>query len=664
MITRTLLFLSLCLASQLAWATPITSYLEMVKVSNVGYAWKTVPLSNGYSDPVIACTYNLPSTAANEAVVRVQAVGTGFQIKIQQPDDSNAVTAGDVYCTISESGSYTYPIKYEAHTVSSSATNYGSSWSMALTENVSSAPYKVQSYTQPVVIGQVMSYENTGFSAFWSSTCTSRKTPPNDSSICVGKHTGQSVPALPNAETLGYFIAEEAEYIMANAYVNIALGADKVVGVASAGTPYQYSLNRSYSYVTATQSAMDGGNGGWAVLYGSSPVSTTLNLAIEEETFAGDTTRTHTNEQVAFWAMEPIVKTYADLMINEVMYQQDTTAGFPEFIELYAKTGGSTLNYILSSQDGKTQNYYLPDFTVAAGDYVILYTATGTNNSAGNVHYAYTQTTNPVIADTGDDVVLLKPAAIDTTTLNNSGVVNAVPVDYVAYGAGSTDPVPVSTLGVTVSWNNSDKTRLGNAADGTSISLTPNANDTDTSVCWEITNSGDASSCPGFIISADTDGSAYINSMGKDNNLIPIIALEKSVLTIYDPYNGASNPKAIPGSVLEYTITASNSGTSAADNNTIRISDMIPDRTKLCVENTGYCQAPSFIDGAVTSGLSMGTVVYSDNGGGSYGYSASGDGDGADSFVTHLSVPTTGQFQPLTGGVPSSFSIKFRVVVE
>lgn len=662
MITRVLLFLSLCLASQLAWATPITSYLEMVKVPSVGYAWKAVPLSNSYTNPVIVCTYNLPSIAANEAVVRVQPVGTGFQIKIQQPNDSNAVTAGDVYCTVSEEGSYTYPIKYEAHTVSSSTTNYGSDWSLALTENVTSAPYKVQSYTQPVVTGQVMSYENPGFSAFWSSACTSRSTPPNNGSICIGKHTGQSAPALPNAETLGYFIAEEAEYIMANAYVNIELGADRIAGAASAGAPYQYTLNRNYSYVTATQTAMDGVNGGWAVLHGSNPVSTTLNLSIDEETITGDKSRTHTNEQVAFWTMEPINKTYAELVINEVMYVQ--TADFPEFIELYAKTAGSTLNYILSSQDGSSQNYYLPDFTVAAGDYVILYSATGTDNSAGNVHHAYTQSSSPPLANTGDDVVLLKPSATDTTILNGSGVVNSIPVDYVSFGAGSTDPVPVSTLGVTVSWDNSDVSRLGGTPAGTSISLTPNANDTDTSVCWEKTNSSEASACPGHIITTDSDSSAYINSLGEDNNLIPIIALKKSVHTIYDPYNGASNPKAIPGSVLEYTITAENSGSAPADNNTIRISDLIPAKTKLCVENSGHCLAPYFVDGTVSSGLALGTVVYSDNGGSSYGYSASGDGEGADSSVTYLSAPTTGQFNALTGGLPSSFSIKFRVVVE
>lgn len=661
MITRVLLLLIICLASQVAWATPITSYLEMVKVSSVGYAWTNVPLSNSYSDPVIACTYNLPSTSSNPAVIRVKAVGAGFQIKAQGPTDSSNITSSDVYCTISESGSYTYPIKYEAHTVSSSATNYGSNWNLSLTENVSAAPYKVQSYTKPVVIGQVMSYENPSFSVFWSNNCSSRSTPPKDSAICVGKHTGQTTPNTPNAEILGYFIAEEAEYSMANAYVKITLGSDSIAGVGDSPA-YQYSLPRTYSYTTATQAAEDGGNGGWAVLYGSTPVSSALNLAIEEETVISDKTRRHTKEQVAYWVMEPIVKNYAELTINEIMYQQ--TTGFPEFIELYAQTSGSTLNYILSSQDGTSQNYYLPDFEVTAGDYVILYSATGTDNSAGNIHSAYTQSTTTPLANTGDDVVLLKPSSTDTTTLNSSGTVNAVPVDYVAYGSGSVDAVPVSTLGVTVSWDHSDNTRLVTSTNGTSISLTPNATDNDSSTCWEITNSGDASGCPGFIISTDTDTSSYVNSLGKHNNFAPIITLQKTVLTIYDPYNGASNPKAIPGSVLEYTITAYNSGPAAADNNTIRISDLIPDKTKVCVETSGYCKAPYFVDGTVSSGLSLGTVTYSDNGGSSYSYSAIGDGEGADSSVTHLSAPTLGQFQPANSTIPSSFSLKFRVVVE
>jgi len=664
MINRLFLLILLGLLSQTVNAFPITSYLEMVKVSAVGYAWKTVPLSNTYIDPVIACTYNLPSIANNEAAVRVQQVGAGFEVLVQRPLNSNAVTASDVYCTVSEAGSYTYPIKYEAHTVGSSGTNYGSDWSIAQMVNVSAPPFKTQTYDQPVVTGQVMSFNNDSFSVFWSNNCSSRKTPPNDTAICIGKHTGQSTPNTPNTETLGYFIAEEAEYFMANAYVKIALGADAVAGTANT-TPYNYTLPRSFSYATATQSAEDGGNGGWAVLYGANPVSNVLALGIEEETVAGDSTRTHTNEQVAYWVSQPITKTIADLRINEVLYQQAT--GFPEFIELYAHTSGSIVNYVLTSQDGVSQNYLLPDIDVMAGDYIVFYIAAGTNSSAGNVHTLYSQatgSTGPKLADTGDDVVLLKPSATDVTALNGSGVVNAVPVDYVAYSSGSTDPVPVSNDGVTVNWNAANVSNLDNAAGGQSISLTQNAIDSDTSLCWELTTSGQATSCPTYIITSDTDSTAYINSAGQNNNFSPLLTLEKAVQTIYDPVNGDINPKAIPGSILEYTITAYNGGPAPADNNSITITDLVPANTRLCVASVGYCTPPYFVDGMPSSGLLSGTTSYSTDDGNNYGSAPLADGFGGSDAVTHLSMPTTGSFQPISAGSPSNFSVKFRVIVE
>jgi len=660
--TRLLFTLAILLASQPLHAYAITSYLEMVTVSAVGGTWKSVSLSNTYTDPVIACTYNLPANTDNSAVVRVRKMGSGFQVMAQRPVASTAVTASDVYCTISESGVYTYPIKYEAHTILSNGTNYGSNWTDAQMENVSASPYKRQSYKRPVVIGQVMSYDNVNFSVFWANNCTSRTTPPNDTAICVGKHTGSVTPDNPVAETLGYFIAEEAEYAMANAYVKIELGADSVAGTRNS-PPYNYSLPRNYTYATATQAAEDGGNGGWAVFYGNAPVSTVLQLAVEEETAAGDTTRTHTTEQMAYWAMEPINKNYADLMINEVMYMQSGTA-LREFIELYALTDGSILNYVVSSQDGSSQNYYLPDVEVVAGDYVILHSNIGTPNTVGNVHHVYTQSTSTPLANTGDDIVLLKPSSTDLTTLNGSGTVNAVPVDYISYGAGSTDAVPTSNDGVTVNWSFSDVARLGSTPAGQSISLTPNAADSDTSVCWEFTTSGEASACPGYVITSDTSPSVFIHSQGENNNNVPIITLKKTVNTIYDPYNGASNPKAIPGSILEYTITAFNSGPYRADNNTIRIADKIPAKTKLCVANNGDCVAPYFVDGSPSSGLTIGSLVYSDTNGASYSYTPSADGYGTDTSVTHLAAPTFGEFQPMTGSAPPTFSLKFRVMVE
>ena len=663
MIIRLTLLLLLTFVSQLSGAAAITPYLEMVKVSTVGGSWKTVPLVNSYSTPIIACTYNLPSKNDSDAVVRVQAAGAGFQVMVQKPIISTTVTASDVYCTVSEEGNYTYPIKYEAHKVSSDETNYSSDWDFAKMENVTSS--KALTYNQPVIIGQVMTYNNDHFSVFWSNNCITRGSPATNTAVCVGKQTGQTAPVIPNSEDLGYFIAEEAEYFMENANVKIGLGANTVAGVGNSPA-YSYDLGRSYTLATASLSAANGSHGGWAVLYGSNPVSQDLNLAVDEDTSGGNGTRRHGDEEVSYWAMKPInnATPRANLIINEIIYSSGT--GLQEFVELYATTSGSIENYVVSGQDGTSQNILLPELTVTTGDYVILHFGSGTDNTVGNVHHIYSNGSTAVLANAADDVVLFKPSMLDVTVLpSGSGVINGVPVDYVAYGSGgSIDPVPTSEAGVTVSWNPIDGGRLDGATNGESISLTLNAIDTDTSVCWELTTSGDASACPGYIITFDHDASAFINSQGQDNNFAPILSLEKSVLTIYDPFNGASNPKAIPGSVLEYTITASNSGPAVADDGTIRITDMIPDGTKICVGNSGYCVPPYFVDGSPSSGLTLGTVVYSTNNGSSYSSSVSADGDGVNTSVTHVSAPTTGEFQPLTAGSASSFSFKFRVVVQ
>ena len=78
----------------------------------------------------------------------------------------------------------------------------------------------------------------------------------------MGKNTAEAPITSPTTETLGYFIAEAAEYTLANAYVKIEIGGDSIRGVLNT-PPYNYSLPRSYTYATATIAAMDGGDGGW-----------------------------------------------------------------------------------------------------------------------------------------------------------------------------------------------------------------------------------------------------------------------------------------------------------------------------------------------------------------------------------------------------------------
>ena len=430
----------------IGFAYPITSYLEMVKISNVSNTWTTLAVVNSYTNPVVACTYNLPSSSDVPGSVRVQLVGSAIQVKVQQPLNGD-VTPSDVYCTISEEGSYTSPIKYEAHTISSTQTNQQGSWSSALMIDITAS--KSQTYTQPVVTGQVMSANDENYVTFFSTACTSRLDPASNTSMCIGKHTGESDIDTAYTETLGYFIAEQADYTLSNANVKIALGADTIDGVNNAGA--SYSLSGSYTYATATIASIDGVDGGWAVLFEADPVSTTLKLAIDEDTVR-NAERSHVTEQVAYWAMEPI------------------------------------------------------------------------------------------------------------------------------YSAE--------------------------------------------------------------------------------------LSLDKTVATIYDPVNLTSNPKAIPGAILEYTLTGKNTGWGAADPDTIVLTDLIPENSQLCVVDSGHCLAPYFTDGSTSSGLSLTSNTYSNNGGATYAYSATAGADGTDSAVTHLKSSLAGSFEGRTGTVIPSFTVKLRVMVD
>jgi len=281
--------------------------LQTKHVPAVGAAWQTVNLDPTYTflSPVVVCTYNLPSATDNEAAVRVRNVSAaGFDVRIQRPLNSPAVTASDVSCLVAEEGLHTLPDgrSFEAHHVLSTDTsgNAADGWNGTgeeVTANI------LGSYTSPVVLGQVMSFNDADFSAFWSYNCTDREIPPFQGSgnICVGKNIGQTAGPRAN-ETLGYIVVEAGSGSVDGIAYETALGNDSVRGVGDS-PPYSYPLGQSFNFAVATQEAMDGDQGGWAVMYGTSPLAgSQIDLAVDEETVAGDTTRRHTTEQVAYWA--------------------------------------------------------------------------------------------------------------------------------------------------------------------------------------------------------------------------------------------------------------------------------------------------------------------------------------------------------------------------
>ncbi len=138
----------------------------------------------------------------------------------------------------------------------------------------------------------------------------------------------------------------------------------------------------------------------------------------------------------------------------------------------------------------------------------------------------------------------------------------------------------------------------------------------------------------------------------------PKINLQKTLLTVYDPVNGLVNPKAIPGSIKEYTLKAKNLGFQSVDSNTTMLQDNIPANMKTCVADTGQCKKPYLVSATNTSGMNIGSVIYTVNGVDVENPPA--DADGFNTQVSKIKFAMTGEFPDMCSGSPS-FEIKFRL---
>ena len=323
---RGVCFLVALFAATVTHAIEMTSYMEVLLVKNVSTSWQTVNLANTYSDAIVVCTYTLAAfDAANPpAVTRIQNItSSSFDLRIQGWEDSTAA-ANDVHCIIVDEGAHTLPDgrQLEAHSVVSDQTNGQSStdggWDQALMEDVSLSI--VNTYTNPVVLGQVMSFEDNRASTIFVTDCTTRINYPFQSgagdSICVGKHIGQ-ISSTRDPETIGYIVAEAGSGTVNNVFYELALGADAIAG--SGDTNDSYALNSDHTTAVLTQAGEDGGNGSWAVLFGAGdPLpANQMTLQVDEEVVEGDTTRRHTNEPVYYWAFAAAEVTLQKTVIND-----------------------------------------------------------------------------------------------------------------------------------------------------------------------------------------------------------------------------------------------------------------------------------------------------------------------------------------------------------
>jgi uncharacterized repeat protein (TIGR01451 family) len=152
------------------------------------------------------------------------------------------------------------------------------------------------------------------------------------------------------------------------------------------------------------------------------------------------------------------------------------------------------------------------------------------------------------------------------------------------------------------------------------------------------------------------------------------LVLVKSAATISDPIDGVTNPKSIPGAIKQYTIVVTNQGLGTSDNNSVKLSDPIPPQTELVVTNIGGAGSGPvlFTQGSPTSGLTYtftslasatDSLEFSNNGGTTWTYTPTANGNGTDPAVTNIRVSPAGSFAA-NAGVAPSFTLQFRVRIR
>lgn len=194
---------------------------------------------------------------------------------------------------------------------------------------------------------------------------------------------------------------------------------------------------------------------------------------------------------------------------------------------------------------------------------------------------------------------------------------------------GATGDVAVVDLDATV--------REGGLAGTEGGPVTQDDGDADDPNLVQVVFADGVGSGPGLGDGVETDQSGYQVSTAA-------LAITKSVSVFSDPFNGTTNPKAIPGAILEYSITVVNSGTQDADD--IVISDVIDALSTFVADAYG-----------------AGQDVRYDIDGGPFSYCNASDGDATDCDLAGATLTVGGTGLSLTVAPTETLTVSFRVEI-
>ena len=228
----------------------------------------------------------------------------------------------------------------------------------------------------------------------------------------------------------------------------------------------------------------------------------------------------------------------------------------------------------------------------------------------------------------------------ESTTTGSNSTVNAGDTGFVQLEAGTAYTLDEIAAGTTNLGNYTPAISCSNTTSGTGTAL-PNA------VPGPITPQlGDAITC----------------TITNTRRTTAVLVIEKTSVVISDPVNGTTNPKAIPGAIVEYVIRVTNVGRRAVDSSSIVMIDEMPAGMAFLTTSP-----VTFTNGSPASGLNSfnaGTMVRFSSGsvGGPFTYTPVGPADPA---VSAIRIAPTGTMAAATSATSQpSFTIRFRAQVQ
>ncbi len=272
-------------------------------VLTVSEKWQKVALEYNYEHMVVIATPIAGGANTPSVVTRLRnCEDNSFEIRLQVAGSENSPTGAlQVSWIAVEAGIYRYAengLKFEAGTMTAEETSHSGHW---LTGIFSFG----QTYTNPVVLTQVMSSNDERWSVAWSSASGDARSPAGRRSFSVGKHIGEDNPyPAREDETIGYLVFESGVHAYDGLRLLAANGPPIVQGIADdkAGFAYPLAGFNKLEAVVLGAAGMAGDEGAWPLLAGDFTEGNELRCWMAEDQIA-DAERNHTPEAVAILAI-------------------------------------------------------------------------------------------------------------------------------------------------------------------------------------------------------------------------------------------------------------------------------------------------------------------------------------------------------------------------